>query len=106
MLTGAVALLLLVPLALTSNQASIRALGRQWRRLHMLSYPIALLVLGHMWLQPVSGHSSPLPYTVAAFVLLGARVLAWAWGDRGPGVEVKERDGRSARPRAAAASQA
>lgn len=40
---GMGALLLLVPLAVTSNMASIRKLGKNWIRLHRLIYPIAAL---------------------------------------------------------------
>lgn len=45
--TGWAALLLLLPLALTSNDAAVRALRAGWRRLHRLAYPAALLVLAH-----------------------------------------------------------
>ena len=45
--TGWAALLLMLPLAMTSNDASVRALKRGWKRLHRLSYPAALLVLVH-----------------------------------------------------------
>jgi sulfoxide reductase heme-binding subunit YedZ len=46
--TGWVALLLLLPLALTSNDAAMRRLGRNWQRLQRLAYPAALLTLAHM----------------------------------------------------------
>jgi methionine sulfoxide reductase heme-binding subunit len=45
--TGWAALLLMVPLALTSNDASVRRLKRGWKKLHRLAYPAALLVLVH-----------------------------------------------------------
>ncbi len=45
--TGWAALLLMLPLALTSNHASVRALRRGWKKLHRLAYPAALLVLVH-----------------------------------------------------------
>ena len=48
---GFIAFLLLVPLAVTSNNAMIRKLGSRWRALHRLVYPIAVLVLLHyVWL--------------------------------------------------------
>ncbi|HSH29834.1 MAG TPA: protein-methionine-sulfoxide reductase heme-binding subunit MsrQ, partial [Thiohalobacter sp.] len=48
---GMAAYALLLPLALTSNQASQRRLRRNWRRLHRLAYPIALLgVVHYYWL--------------------------------------------------------
>ncbi len=44
---GFSALVLLVPLALTSNRLSIRRLGRNWRRLHRLVYVAAALAAVH-----------------------------------------------------------
>lgn len=47
---GITALLLMLPLALTSNNASVRRLGRNWRRLHWLVYPaVALGVIHYLW---------------------------------------------------------
>jgi len=45
--TGWAALLLMLPLALTSNDAAMRALKLWWKRLQRLAYPAALLVLVH-----------------------------------------------------------
>jgi sulfoxide reductase heme-binding subunit YedZ len=47
--TGWAAFLLLLPLALTSNQWSMRRLKSGWRRLQRLAYGAALLTLAH-WL--------------------------------------------------------
>lgn len=49
---GFLALMMLLPLALTSTTGSIRRLGgRRWRRLHQLIYPAAMLgVLHYFWL--------------------------------------------------------
>ncbi|AOZ70749.1 sulfoxide reductase heme-binding subunit YedZ [Rhodobacter xanthinilyticus] len=50
LLFGMVALALIVPLALTSNTASVRRLGPAWRRLHWLTYPaVALGVVHYLW---------------------------------------------------------
>lgn len=72
---GFAAFLLLIPLAVTSNNASIKRLGaRRWQRLHQLVYVIAALAVIHfVWLarrNPVE------PYVYAAIfaVLLAARV--------------------------------
>jgi sulfoxide reductase heme-binding subunit YedZ len=46
--TGWVALLMLLPLALTSNDAAMRQLGRNWQRLQRLAYLAAILTLAHM----------------------------------------------------------
>jgi methionine sulfoxide reductase heme-binding subunit len=45
--TGWAAFLLLVPLALTSNDRSMRTLKAGWKRLQRLAYPAALLTLVH-----------------------------------------------------------
>lgn len=45
--TGWLALALMLPLALTSNEAAVRALGALWKRLQRIVYPAAILVLVH-----------------------------------------------------------
>ena len=45
--TGWAAFFLFLPLALTSNDASMRALRAGWKRLQRLAYPAALLTLLH-----------------------------------------------------------
>lgn len=40
---GMLAFALMIPLALTSNNLSIRKLGSRWRQLHKLTYPVVLL---------------------------------------------------------------
>ena len=47
--TGWLAFFPMVPLALTSNDAAMRALKTGWKRLQRLAYPAALLTLAH-WL--------------------------------------------------------
>ena len=69
--TGWAAMLFFVPLALTSNDASMRALKSGWKRLQRLVYPAAVLVLVH-WifihnnLGPALIHFIPLVLLVAA----------------------------------------
>ena len=45
--TGWAALLLMLPLGATSNDAAMRALKAGWKRLQRLAYPVALLTLVH-----------------------------------------------------------
>jgi sulfoxide reductase heme-binding subunit YedZ len=45
--TGWLAFLLMLPLALTSNDRAMRALKASWKRLQRLAYPAALLTLAH-----------------------------------------------------------
>jgi sulfoxide reductase heme-binding subunit YedZ len=49
LLTGWLAFALFLPLAVTSNDASVRWLKRGWKRLHWLVYPAAALTFAH-WL--------------------------------------------------------
>jgi sulfoxide reductase heme-binding subunit YedZ len=76
---GVAAWLLLVPLALTSTNWAIRALGgKNWNRLHKLVYVAAVCGVIHYWWQVKPGVLSPLRLTVVLGVLLGARpVIAW-----------------------------
>jgi len=75
-LVGASALLLLLPLALTSTQGWIRRLGRNWKRLHWLIYPAAILGVVHFfWLIKADRWTEPLIYAAILAVLLGWRAL-------------------------------
>ena len=69
---GFAAFLLLVPLAATSNNWSVRKLGPKWRQLHKLTYVAAILAAVHfIWL--VKGFQiEPLVYLA---VILGLLVL-------------------------------
>jgi sulfoxide reductase heme-binding subunit YedZ len=76
---GAIAWLLLVPLAATSTNWAIRKLGgKQWNRLHSLVYVAAVCGIIHYWWQVKPGVLSPLNLTLVLGVLLAVRpVLAW-----------------------------
>lgn len=70
---GMTAYALLLPLALTSNRASQRWLRRNWKRLHRLVYPIALLgVLHYYWLVKADVRE-PLLYGAIWLGLMGLR---------------------------------
>lgn len=47
LLTGWLALAIFLPLAITSNDRSMRAMKRGWKRLHRLVHPAAVLVFVH-----------------------------------------------------------
>jgi methionine sulfoxide reductase heme-binding subunit len=77
-LVGAVALLLMAPLAATSFNAAVRALGgRRWQMLHKLTYAVALLVLLHFFLKK-AGKNDFAEVTVYAGLL--AALLGWRFG--------------------------
>lgn len=72
---GFTALLLLVPLAVTSTNKMMRRLGRRWKKLHRLIYLICLLAVWHYYWQVKSDTTEPLIYLAIVLVLLGWR--AW-----------------------------
>jgi len=79
-LVGSSALLLMTPLALTSFNRAIKALGAQrWQHLHRLIYAVALLGLLHFfWLRAAKNNfAEVLIYAVILAVLLGWRLKRW-----------------------------
>jgi sulfoxide reductase heme-binding subunit YedZ len=73
---GLTAWALLLPLALTSTTWSIRKLGgKNWNRLHRLTYLAALAGVIHYWWGVKSGVKTPLAITVVFVVLMAARPL-------------------------------
>jgi len=85
-LVGMVAFVLMLPLALTSFNAAIRALGgARWRWLHRLAYLIAMLILLHFYWKKSAKHDTDevLIYAAVLAVLLGWRAMRagslWKW---------------------------
>jgi len=71
---GFAALILMVPLAITSTRGWIRRLGRRWRQLHRLIYLTAILgVLHFLWLVKADLRE-PLLYSGLLALLLVARL--------------------------------
>ncbi|NNK32452.1 MAG: sulfoxide reductase heme-binding subunit YedZ [Xanthomonadales bacterium] len=75
---GFAALLLLVPLALTSTRGMMRRLGGRWQKLHRLVYPAAILGVWHFYWQVKLDTLEALVYAIILAVLLGAR-LVYRW---------------------------
>lgn len=71
---GFTALLLLIPLAATSTNAMMRRLGRRWKQLHRLVYPIAILGVWHFYWQVKLDTLEALVYAAILAVLLGFRI--------------------------------
>jgi len=72
---GMVAFLLMVPLAVTSNNRSIRKLGAKWRSLHKLVYPIAALGTVHYIMVQKVWEAEPIMYLVVILGLVGLRYV-------------------------------
>jgi sulfoxide reductase heme-binding subunit YedZ len=70
---GLTALLLLVPLAVTSTRGWMRRLGRRWQKLHRLIYPAAMLGVWHYYWQVKLDTLEPTVYAVVLLLLLGWR---------------------------------
>lgn len=73
---GLLALVLLLPLALTSNNWSMRRLGSHWKTLHRLVYLIAALAVVHFYLHKAGKNDFTDP-TIALIVL--GLLLAARW---------------------------
>jgi sulfoxide reductase heme-binding subunit YedZ len=76
---GFVALVLLIPLAVTSTNGMMRRLGRRWQKLHRLIYVIAILGVWHFYWQVKRDVREPLIYAAILAILLGYR---WARAQR------------------------
>jgi len=71
---GFAAFVLLIPLAVTSTNAMIKRLGKNWKRLHQAVYAVAVLgVLHYLWLVKADNRE-PLIYIVILIALLAVRV--------------------------------
>jgi sulfoxide reductase heme-binding subunit YedZ len=80
---GMATFLILLALAVTSNQFSIRKLGRRWQSLHRLVYFAAIGAVIHFWWSVKADITLPRRWAVAVAILLGLRVW-WAWQKRRP----------------------
>lgn len=73
---GFATFVLLIPLAATSFNAAIRALGgRRWQALHRSVYAIAILAIVHYWWLVKRDITQPLIYAVILGLLLGVRAI-------------------------------
>lgn len=76
---GFVALLVLLALAVTSTDAWVKKLGRNWKRLHRLAYPVGAVALLHFYIQSKLNVSEPV-FVSGLFVWLMAwRVVPETW---------------------------
>lgn len=72
---GFLALLLLIPLAVTSTNGMVKRLGgRRWVALHRLVYLIAILGVTHFWMMVKRDITEPAIYAAILALLLGFRL--------------------------------
>ena len=70
---GMASLVLMLPLALTSNDWSVRRLGPRWRSLHRATYAAVVLGAVHFVLLTKTWQLEPFLYLAAALGILGLR---------------------------------
>ena len=76
---GFAALLVLLALAITSTDAWVKKLGRNWKRLHRLAYPFAAVALLHYFIQVKLNVSEPVFVSGLFIWLMAWRGLPEAW---------------------------
>ena len=99
-LVGFSAFVLLTPLAATSFNRAVKALGApRWRRLHQTVYGIAFLAMLHfLWMRAAKNNFGQVAvYAAILSVLLGWRLARW-WREGRPGARPGARPGRSGPP--------
>ncbi|HEY0766918.1 MAG TPA: protein-methionine-sulfoxide reductase heme-binding subunit MsrQ [Steroidobacteraceae bacterium] len=95
---GFTALLLLMPLALTSTNGMMRRLGRRWQSLHRLVYVIAALAVWHFYWQVKRDVREPLIYIGILALLLAYRLLRWRARSAPAPVAATSRSGSATAP--------
>jgi DMSO/TMAO reductase YedYZ heme-binding membrane subunit len=76
LLVGALGLLVMVPLAVTSTNAMIKRLGgKRWRALHRLAYVAAIAGVIHYYMQVKADVRQPLAFAGVLVMLLGYRLI-------------------------------
>ncbi len=73
-LAGFAAFVILLPIAVTSRTAWKKRLGKNWKRLHRLTYAAALLVILHFLWQTKADFRQPLIYSGIVIALLVVRM--------------------------------
>jgi sulfoxide reductase heme-binding subunit YedZ len=76
---GFIALLVLLALAITSTDGWIKKLGRNWKRLHRLAYPVGVVALLHFYIQSKLNVSEPVLFSGLFVWLMAWRALPETW---------------------------
>jgi sulfoxide reductase heme-binding subunit YedZ len=78
LIVGSTALILMIPLAITSTNAMIKRMGgKRWRALHRLAYMAAIAGVIHYYMQVKADVRQPLVFGAVLAVLLGWRFVQW-----------------------------
>jgi len=92
LMVGAIAVLMLIPLAVTSFDYFMRKMGKNWKRLHWLVYPVVVVAILHYGLAQKGDIFTlrgniirPVLWGLLTFILLAFRIPAvrrWVSGTR------------------------
>jgi sulfoxide reductase heme-binding subunit YedZ len=72
---GFISLLLMSLLAITSTNKMMQRLKRNWKRVHQLIYPIAMMGVLHFFMMTKADYKQPLILATILVILLGYRLL-------------------------------
>ncbi len=78
LIVGSTALIVMIPLAVTSTNAMIKRLGgKRWRALHRLAYVAAIAGVIHYYMQVKADVRQPLVFAAVLAILLGYRLMEY-----------------------------
>ena len=78
LIVGSTALLVMVPLAITSTNGMLKRLGgKRWRALHRLAYVAAIAGVIHYYMQVKADVRQPLAFAAVLAGLLGYRLMVY-----------------------------
>lgn len=86
-IAGFIAFLMLIPLAITSNNFFQKRMKKWWQILHYLSYPIMVLLIFHTALQPSNteilegnfNFSNTIQYAIPTIIILIIQAISWVY---------------------------
>jgi len=73
-IVGLLALIAMIPMAMTSTDKAMRRLGRRWQTWHYAIYPVSVLAAWHYYWQVKLDTTEPLIYSAVLAFLLGYRL--------------------------------
>ena len=74
---GFIGLMIMLPLAVTSNRFMVSRLGKQWQRLHKLTYAVLALAVLHFLWQVKADYLEAGLYAALALLVMAIRVYYW-----------------------------
>ena len=78
LIVGSTALIVMIPLAITSTNAMIKRMGgKRWRALHRLAYVAAIAGVIHYYMQVKADVRQPLAFAAVLAILLGYRLVVY-----------------------------